>query len=211
MEKSDLEKILFAITIFIIIVLIVWQYIVITNNIAVLQQNNNTTIANESENQLNGFSSAGGYAPEYASLSPPIRIASATRGYDYSAYLDPLTPPYRRDEYNTPMVGLPTRGYPSTYKKMGTLFSTDDTIPMTDPYKIMFLMGRETYPTSNSYEYYVVEKDSESGVLKFDLSCNKSTKLYNDDDIITIKELNRTYKVKMDKLDQFMYNPYLMW
>ena len=127
------------------------------------------------------------------------------RKYDYHAYSDPLTPPYRRDDYNLPMVGLPTRGYPSRYKKMGTLIDTNDTIPHTDPYKIMFLMGREKYRGSNSYEYYVVEKDS-NGILKFDLPSKKY--LLNDDDVISVNELGRNYKVKMDSLDTFVYDPY---
>ena len=212
----ELEKILFVITVFIICILMVWQYIVITNEIKMLK---NTTV-NTSENTNQSIPTNENYYaqndPSYDMMNnqpiiAPMRVIIPTREYDYSAYSDPLTPPYRRDDYNTPMVGLPTRGFPSTFKKMGTLISTDDSIPMNDPYKFMFLMGRETYPGSNSYDYYVVEKDSDGkGVLKFDLSCNKSTKLYNDGDEIKVKELSRNYKIKMDQLDQFTYNPYLM-
>jgi hypothetical protein len=86
------------------------------------------------------------------------------------------------------MVGIPTKGYPSTFKKMATLICTDEHVAIDDPYKFLFLMGREKYPGANSYDYYAVEKNSDGGgVLKFDLP--RKSGEFNTGDTIEIYDL----------------------
>ena len=86
----------------------------------------------------------------------------------------------------------------------------DESVPLTDPYKFLFLMGREKYAGANSYDYYAVEKTSEgNGVLKFNLP--RITREYNSGDEIYIHELKRKYRVRMDELDGFRYDPYIIF
>lgn len=123
------------------------------------------------------------------------------REYDYRTLNDPLVAPKRRDDYNTPVLPLPTRGYPPPYKKMGLLVDNN----ANDKYKILFLMGRQKHPNSTVYDYYAVDSDNH-GMVKFNI--NKTREL-QEDDTIQIKELDRTYKVSLDKTLGFDYDPYL--
>lgn len=206
MIDISFEKIILIITIVIVILLLIWQYHVFTNQMSMIKMipnniqpnNNNLPPPTVVEN-----------TPNIYDIEPPIRIANATRNYDYHAFGDPLAPPYRRDEYQVPMVGIPTKGYPSTFKKMATLMCTDEHVAIDDPYKFLFLMGREKYPGANSYDYYAVEKNSDGGgVLKFDLP--RKSGEFNTGDTIEIYDLKRKYRVKMDQLDGFRYDPYII-
>jgi hypothetical protein len=133
------------------------------------------------------------------SISP----ANIMRDYDYRALNDPLVAPRRRGDYNLPVLPLPSRGFPAPYKKVGVLIdkSTDN----NDRYKILLLMGRNTYPSSTAYDYYVVENDKNSS-LKFDIHKNRELQT---GDIVHVHELNKEYKVFMDRILGYEYDPYL--
>lgn len=138
---------------------------------------------------------------------PPI--VNPAREYDYRTFNDPLVPPYKRSDYDHsfPPPGIPpiaTRGYPTAFKKMGLL--TDKNAPNDDKYKFMIIMGRQTYPGSNYYDYYVVENSDESA-LKFDMK--NMHKELNDDDEVEIPDLNKTYTVKLDRDLGFRYTPFV--
>lgn len=134
----------------------------------------------------------------------PNQIANPIRDYDYRALIDPLVPPYKRDDYMMPLPSIPSRGYPSSFKKMGTLI--DEDAPNTDPYKFMILVGRQKYPGSNYYDYYVSENKTD-GVLKFDLP--DIHKEFMTDDKLKVKELNKLYSIKIDRNLGFDYNPFM--
>lgn len=138
---------------------------------------------------------------------PIINPSQLIREYDYRTFYDPLIPPKKIDDYNLPVIPIPTRGNASGYKKMGYL--TNRTAPNDDPYKFLILMGRMTYPGSNYYDYYVIEKGTNGlNTLKFDLY-NKHRELASGD-VIKIKELNHDYHVVIDRNAGFEYNPYLI-
>jgi len=118
--------------------------------------------------------------------------------YDYKTMYDPLVAPRRRDDYNTPIIPIPTRGYPASFKKVGLL--VDKTADNDDKYKILLLIGRNKYLNSNVFEYYASDKASNG--IKFDLS---NTRELLTDDTVTISELNKTYTVTMDKLLSYEY------
>lgn len=137
---------------------------------------------------------------------------SPAREYDYRTFNDPLVPPYKRSDYDLGFLpgsvgGHPpiaTRGYPTAFKKMGLL--NDITASNDDKYKFMVIMGRQTYPNSNHYDYYVTENKEESS-LKFDLK--DIHKELNDGDTFAITDLGKTYTVKLDRDLGFRYSPFV--
>jgi hypothetical protein len=142
-------------------------------------------------------------------IVPPINPA---REYDYRTFSDPLVPPYKRSDYDLTfppgMVGgtmpIATRGYPSGFKKMGIL--NDKNAPNDDKFKFMTIMGRQTYPGSNQYDYYITETKEDSP-LKFDLKDLR--KELNDGDSIQLSDLDKTYTVKLDRDLGFRYTPFV--
>jgi hypothetical protein len=130
-------------------------------------------------------------------------IGEIMRKYDYRTLNDPLVAPRRRDDYNLPVLPIPTRGFPSAFKKVGLLI--DKNANNDEKYKILLLMGRNKYPNSTSYEYYAVENDKNS-VLKFDI--NKTRELQTGDHV-EIHEINKKYTVVIDKILGYEYDPYL--
>ena len=129
---------------------------------------------------------------------------SPARLYDYKTFNDPLVPPYKRSDYDQSFPPIATRGYPTAFKKMGVL--NDQSAPNDDKYKFMIIMGRQTYPSSNYYDYYVTENSDES-VLKFDLKDLHNE--LNDGDSIAISDLGKTYTVKVDREIGFRYTPFM--
>lgn len=133
----------------------------------------------------------------------PNPFVNPMREYDYRSLNDPLVPPYKRDEYSF----LPTtftRGFPSSYKKMGLLIDVEAS--NDDPYKFMILIGRLKYPGGSTYDYYVTENKNDSA-LKFDLK-DIHKELFTDDEI-RIPELGKTYKAKIDRNLGFDYTPFI--
>lgn len=137
-------------------------------------------------------------------IDPSMPPINPMREYDYRTLYDPLVPPLKRDDYDGFVPSVYTRGYPTGYKKMGLL--TDESAPNDDKYKFMILVGRPKYPRGQVYEYFVTENSSESA-LKFEL-LNTTKELYTDD-TITVSELGKTYKVKVDRNLGFDYSPFL--
>lgn len=125
------------------------------------------------------------------------------REYDYRTLNDPFVPPLKRDDYNISVLPIATRGYPTGYKKIGLLI--DPEAENSDKFKFMILVGRQKYPGSTQYDYFVTDNNQES-VLKFDLP-HLHKELYTDDEV-TIHELNKKYKVKIDRSLGFEYNPF---
>lgn len=135
------------------------------------------------------------------------------REYDYKTFNDPLTPPYKRDDYMIPAhivdpvnFGMYTRGVPPVFKKMGYLI--DESSSNDDKYKILNLMGRQKYYNSNIYQYYVVSSNRDDNI-KFDLGKKYRNELYTGDKV-RIHQLNKDYVVHIDKNLDFDYNPYVI-
>lgn len=148
---------------------------------------------------------------------PPERRVVNTlpilREYDYKTFNDPLTPPYKRDDYMIPAhivdpvnFGMYTRGVPPVFKKMGYLI--DESASNDDKYKILNLMGRQKFYNSNIYQYYVVSSNRDDNI-KFDLGKKYRNELYTGDKV-RIHQLNKDYVVHIDKNLDFDYNPYVI-
>ena len=154
--------------------------------------------------------------PNYDYINTQRRIVNTLpvlREYDYRTYDDPLTPPYKRDDYMIPAqivdpvnFGLYTRGIPPVFKKMGYLI--DESASNDDKYKILNLIGRQKFYNSNIYQYYVVSNSRDDNI-KFDLGKKYRNEL-NTGDKVKVHQLNKEYIVHIDKDLDYEYNPYVI-
>ena len=135
-------------------------------------------------------------------------LGQAIRDYDRRNISDPLTPPFKRDDYQIPsnvmrpdLYGVYSRGAPGVFMKHGYV-KTDD---VGADYKILTLMGRQKYQGSTQYEYYVISTNRDD-TIKFYIDGTKR-ELY-DGDTVKVKQLgNVVYTVYIDKDLQLEYNP----
>ncbi len=74
--------------------------------------------------------------------------------------------------------------------------------------KILKIFGREKYPNSTEYEYYVIVNTGFNDNIKYFLE-NQRRELY-DGDSVYIDILKSKYRVKTLKNRTFEYNPYLI-
>jgi len=118
-------------------------------------------------------------------------------------------PPERRvPEYVYPMrevkqiINIPTRGYPDNYQLMGVLLRENTETAFN-------LFGRQTYPGSNQYEYYV-EGTMHNNHVKLPINSKGGKELYDGDDVRVPGTDNDKglFKVKLYNLDAPRYNPY---
>jgi hypothetical protein len=73
---------------------------------------------------------------------------------------------------------------------------------------ILKLFGREKYPNSTEYEYYVMINTGYNDSIKYFLE-NQRKELY-DGDSVYIDIIKAKYRVKILKNRTFEYNPYLI-
>jgi hypothetical protein len=182
-----------------------------TNNIGVEKVYSNCNNNNIGDNVNNDNS-------QMEIIRPPPSMAvgqdlyGVLRNYDYKTYNDPLTPPFKRDDYMIPAhvvdpnrFGLYTRGGPTAFKKMG--FLSNPNAQPGDTYKFLTLMGRQKYYNSTQYEYYIVSTNRDENI-KFDL--DKKRELFTGDKV-TVSQLNNVeYDVNIDKNLDYEYSPYIV-
>ena len=138
----------------------------------------------------------------------PPTIGQVLKNYDYKMLEDPLTPPFKRDDYMVPaqivrpdVFGLYTSGAPGTFRKMGYVKSING----NNDYKYLNLIGRPKYNGSTIYEYYVTSTNRDDSI-KFYL--NKYKRELYDGDKIKIPQIgSEEYEVIIDKNLDLEYNP----
>ena len=142
-------------------------------------------------------------------LIPPS-IGQYMKEYDYRTLEDPLTPPFKRDDYMVPvqmvrpdLYGIYTSGAPGTFRKMGYLKSSS---PNGD-YKYLNLIGRPKYNGSSIYEYYVTSTNRDDSI-KFYLHKYKK-ELYEGDTVKVPQIGSEEFEVIIDKDLNLEYNPLL--
>lgn len=141
-------------------------------------------------------------------------IYDVLRKYDYRTLNDPLTPPYKRDDYMIPAYimdpnnfGIYTQGGPAPFMKMGYLNNRH--AKPGQPYKFLTLMGRPRYYGSSRYDYYVTSNYKDEN-LKIDLDEYKyRNELYTGDKVF-IPQLDTEYEVNIDRVMDYTYNPYII-
>lgn len=204
MHNICFDKVMFFLAIIIVIVLIVYQYfyyrIGITQNNKNIDNNITCPVCPTCPTCPTCPIQKIDIKQVEIPLQPSINIL---REYDYRALSDPLIPPYKRDDYSVQLPIISTRGSPTSFKKIGILIDKDAI--NNDKYKFMLIMGRQKYPGSNYYDYYATENNTDSA-LKFDLP--NLHKELSTDDILEIKELNKTYTIKIDRSLGLDYNPF---
>ena len=139
---------------------------------------------------------------------PPPSIGQVVRDYDRRTIDDPLTPPFKRDDYMIPsqvirpdIYGSYTRGAPGVFKKMGYVKTEE----AGADYKILSLIGRQKYQGSTQYEYYVTSTNRDD-TIKFYID-NVRKELFTGD-TITVPQLGTVvYNVYIDKELDLEYNP----
>ena len=123
---------------------------------------------------------------------------------------DNFAPPERRvPEYQYPdniknYINIPSRGYPDNYQLIGIVIR-DNTETAYNLY------GRQTYPGSNEYEYYVQKTDYHNNV-KIPIKIKGNIELVDNQiiDIIGTNHEKGIFRVKLYNYDLPRYNPYII-
>jgi hypothetical protein len=128
---------------------------------------------------------------------------------DRAVLNDSFHPPERRvPEYQYPtrfmetQINIPSRGYPEQYQILGNVFREKTETAYT-------LYGRQTYPGSDQYEYYVTGNDTNTSSVKIPIRTRGSKEIMNHD-IINIPGTDKTkgeFKVELYKFDVPRYIP----
>jgi hypothetical protein len=129
---------------------------------------------------------------------------------DRAVLNDQLKAPERRDQaYSYPTryirddINLPSRGYPDNYQTLGVLSRKADE-------KILQLFGRQKYPGSNQWEYYVAGMDRNGFPNKIPLKV-KGDKEILDKENINLSWLDNSkgsFEVNLYDYNVPRYNPY---
>ena len=128
---------------------------------------------------------------------------------DRAVLNDSFHPPERRvPEYQYPtefikkQINIPSRGYPEEYQILGNVFREKTETAYT-------LYGRQTYPGSDQYEYYVTGNDNHTSSVKIPIRTRGSKEIMNHD-IINIPGTDKArgeFKVELYKFDVPRYIP----
>lgn len=125
---------------------------------------------------------------------------------DEKAVYNDFKPPERRlNRHNYPtesvknLINFPTRGHPDNYQNLGIMVRKNDE-------RILKLFGRQKFPGSSQYEYYVVDSFN---LQKYPLKLN-GMKEISDKDVISIPWLDQgkgKFEVQIFDYDVPRYNP----
>lgn len=212
-----MDKTLLFLIIFIAIGILIYDRFSLKKEITKINQtqvNGGTTQVNGGTNGVNNQNTEKVIVsqPIFPPLQPipPPTIGQVMKEYDYRTLEDPLTPPFKRDDYMVPvqmvrpdLYGIYTSGAPGTFRKMGYLKSVN---PNGD-YKYLNLIGRPKYNGSSIYEYYVTSTNRDDSI-KFYL--NKYKKELYDGDTVKVPQIgSEEFEVIIDKDLNLEYNPLL--
>lgn len=102
------------------------------------------------------------------------------------------------------LINYPTRGYPTDYQLYGI-------ITRNNTETIFNLYGRQKYPGSSQYEYYIEGKGNNNTNVKIPLKITGDKEL-EDNNYIEIPEMDNKYglfQVKLYKIMEPRYIPYV--
>jgi len=163
--------------------------------------------------------------PVKSQIDYPIRIASpfesplavpdlekrmALETRDKDAVFNDFRAPERRDpEYAYPtndvknIINVPTRGLPDNYHSVGVVVRKTDE-------KIFQLFGREKYPGSSQWEYYVAGADNYGYPNKMPLTVKGNRELSDKErvELPWLDKKNGDFEVNLYNFDVPRYNPY---
>ncbi len=159
--------------------------------------------------------------PTIAPIPVPTMADDLLTMYDRKTTFDPLYEPTRRPPRHVimpilgnPYFNYPTRGFTDTYSLKGYLVKENNNHNNTEDHKgknsdnqILKLFGREKFPNSTEYEYFVSINTGFDDKIKYFLE--RQTKELYDGDNVYIDILQSKYRVKLLKDKSMVYNPYL--
>lgn len=144
-------------------------------------------------------------------LQEEIEHRKKLKERDYKVVRDPLTPGERRlPAHQVPrgifkdVINIPTRGQPDNYQYLGNLVRDTDN-------KILPVFGRQEYPGSDYYEYYVMLNQDGNFGLKLPINRGKRIREFEEDQVVEIdyfKNKEGEFKYKPFDYNVPRYNPY---
>jgi hypothetical protein len=107
------------------------------------------------------------------------------------------------DRYVRKAINIPTRGLPDNYQALGALVRKEDE-------KILQLFGRQTYPGSNQWEYYVSGADTYGFPNKMPISIKGNREIENSQnvDVPFLDASKGVFTANIYNYDVPRYNPY---
>jgi hypothetical protein len=129
---------------------------------------------------------------------------------DTEAVYNEFKPPEKRlpehaypDRYVRSRINVPTRGLPDNYQSVGSLVRKSDE-------KVLQLFGRQKYPGSNQWEYYVSGADSYGFPNKMPVAVRGDRELEDKQqiDLPWLDKSKGNFVVNIYNFDVPRYNPY---
>ena len=191
----------------VLIILLIWaiyyQYIKITK--LILKQQQNLESSQKIDNEINKENL------KYNILKDEIEFRKMLKTESETVINDPLVPGKRRlPSHQIPRkifkdkINIPTRGQPDNFQYLGNLVrDTDD--------KILPVFGRQEFPGSNYYEYYLMLNQDGNFGLKLPLNSGKRMREIEENEIVKVDYFKSTtgdFKFKPFDYDILRYNPY---
>lgn len=143
--------------------------------------------------------------PRPRMMIDPVKI------YDSENLADPLTGPTSRPPSYlfgptllNPLFNTPSRGLPDNFSYVGNLIELKEEKEDNKEKEvnlalgILQLMGRQKYPNSYKYDYYVLISRGGNDYIKMDIKTRNEEELYDGDEVF-IPELHKKYRFKKNK------------
>ena len=141
-------------------------------------------------------------------ISPELEKRIALTKRDQDVIINDLVPPERRmpahiypDKSLKQIINIPSRGYPDTYQMIGIVLRNNTETAYN-------LYGRQTFPGSSQYEYYV-QGNMDGNIIKIPIKIRNDREV-EDGQGIQIPGTDPAkgiFKVKLYNLDTPRYNP----
>jgi len=179
---------IYIVVIFIIVIIYNYIFLINYNKILVEKQKIKKIINNKKNIQITQNQQPDKIIPKKENIN--------INSYEY-IYTIRDTPPER-------IINYPTRGYPTNYQLYGIVVrNTTETV--------FNLYGRQKYPGSSQYEYYIEGKGNNNTLFKIPLKINGDKEI-EDNNYIEIPEMDNKhglFQVKLYKLMEPRYIPYV--
>lgn len=188
--------------IIIFIIILIYNYIFLINyNKILLKKQKYKTILNNNKTEIKE-NTLEKQIIEKKEIDKKENININSYEYIYTIKNNPL----ERLIHNLPerLINYPTRGYPTDYQLYGIIIRNNTET-------IFNLYGRQKYPGSSQYEYYIEGKGNNNTNVKIPLKIPGDKEL-EDNNYIEIPEMDNKYglfQVKLYKIMEPRYIPYI--